>query len=142
MAVCTRVSTPTLLEEVLQGQAVHDRAQHAHVVGTGTVHTALRELGAAEVIAAPDDHRHLHAGRHDVADLPSDGGHDVGVDAEAAVTGECLAGQLQQHPAIAAPVACWSSRAPHLVPFGRLRPVAGQSASDLADLETGEAGQA
>ena len=31
-----------LLEEVLQRQAVHDRAEHAHVVGAGAVHAALR----------------------------------------------------------------------------------------------------
>ena len=31
---------PRLLNEVLQGQGVHDGSQHAHVVGAGAVHAA------------------------------------------------------------------------------------------------------
>ena len=52
-----------LLQEVLQRQAVHHGAEHAHVVGAGAVHAALLELGAAEEVAAADDDGDLHAGR-------------------------------------------------------------------------------
>jgi regulator of sigma E protease len=43
-----------LLGEVLQGQAVHHGAQHAHVVCPGALHAALREFGTAEEVAATD----------------------------------------------------------------------------------------
>ena len=42
-----------LFQEVLEGEAVHDRAEHAHVVGAGTVHAALGQFGAAEEVPPP-----------------------------------------------------------------------------------------
>jgi hypothetical protein len=84
----------SLLQEVLQREAVHDRAEHAHVVGTGVVHPALGQLGAAEVVAAADHDRDLDAGLHDVGDLAGDVRDDLGVDAELAAA-EHLAGQLE-----------------------------------------------
>ena len=60
---------PCLLQEVLQGQAVHDGAEHAHVVGARAVHAALVQLGAAEVVAAADHDGHLGPAAHDVGDL-------------------------------------------------------------------------
>jgi hypothetical protein len=89
-----------LLEQVLQRQAVHDGAEHAHVVGAGPVHAALGDLGAAEEVAAADDDRDLHAAVDDVAHLPGDVGDDVEVEADRAAA-EHLAGQLQQHAAVA-----------------------------------------
>ena len=71
-----------LLQEVLEREAVHHRPQHAHVVGAAAVHPALGELGAAKVVAAADDHGHLHARTHDVGGLPGDRVDDVGIDAE------------------------------------------------------------
>ena len=87
-----------LLQEVLQRQAVHHRAEHAHVVGPGPVHAALLQLGAAEEVAAADDHGDLHAAADHGGDLPGDGLHDVRVDADRAAA-EDLAGELQHHPA-------------------------------------------
>jgi len=66
-----------LLEEVLQREAVHDGAEHAHVVGACAVEALLRELGTAEEVAAADDDRDLDAGSHGLGDLgchPSDDG--------------------------------------------------------------------
>ena len=60
-----------LLEEVLQGERVHDGAEHAHVVGAAAVHAALRELGAAEEVAAADDDRDLDVLRR-LGDLAGD----------------------------------------------------------------------
>ncbi len=86
-----------LLQEVLQRQRIHDRAQHAHVVGTTAVHAALRELGTAEEVTAPDDDRHLDIfGR--LGDLAGDGADDVGVDAQLPCA-ERLTGEFEKDPA-------------------------------------------
>ena len=103
-----------LLQEVLEGEAVHHDAEHAHVVGPGTVHAVLLELGAAEEVAATGDDRHLGAGALDLGDLPRDPPYDVGVDADLAAA-EDLAGQLQQDPLVrrhAAPFVCCACGCP------------------------------
>jgi hypothetical protein len=97
IAVCTRGVHALLLEQVLQRQAVHDRAEHAHVVGAGAVHAALGDLRAAEEVAAADDDRDLHAAADDVAHLPGDVGHHVEVEPDRAAA-EDLARQLEQDP--------------------------------------------
>src|SRR5690606_14080601 len=84
-----------LLEEVLQGEAVHDGAEHAHVVGAAAVHAALGELRAAEEVATADDDRALHALGHPLRDLSRDAGDDIGVDADGA-SAEGLARELQE----------------------------------------------
>ena len=89
-----------LLQEVLERQAVHHDAEHAHVVGAGPVHAALLELGAAEEVAAAGDDRDLDAGALHGGDLAGDLLHDVGVDADPAAA-EHLAGQLEQDAVVA-----------------------------------------
>ena len=85
-----------LLQEVLERQAVHDGAEHAHVVGAGPVHAALLELGAAEEVAAADDDRDLDAGcARPSAISRAIALHDVGVDADLAAA-EHLTGELEQ----------------------------------------------
>ena len=42
IALITRVGQPDLLERVLEGQAVHDGGQHAHVVARRAVHALAR----------------------------------------------------------------------------------------------------
>ena len=86
------------LQEVLQGQAVHDRAEHAHVVGPGPFHAAVLQLGAAEEVAAADDHRDLGPGGHHLGDLPGHGLDHRRVDADGAAA-EHLAAELEQHAA-------------------------------------------
>nr|BFE68511.1 hypothetical protein GCM10020092_018120 [Actinoplanes digitatis] len=86
-----------LLEEVLQGEAVHDRAEHAHVVGPVAVHAALLQLGAAEEVAATDDNGDLHAAPGGRGDLPGEALHHVGVDAHRTAA-EDLTGELQHDP--------------------------------------------
>src|SRR5581483_11527943 len=90
-----------LLQEVLQRQAVDDRAEHAHVVRARPVDAALRQERAAEHVAAADDDTDLHPAADDVADLPCDVGHDPGIDAELGTArltraGERLTGELEQ----------------------------------------------
>ena len=55
MADMTRVGLAGVLERILQGQAVHDRGEHADVVGGGAVHARRRRRQAAEDVAATDD---------------------------------------------------------------------------------------
>ena len=91
-----------LLQEVLEGQAVHDGAEHAHVVGAGAVHAALRQFGAAEEVAAADDDRDLDVGDGG-GDLLGDAADGVRVDAQLAAA-EDLAGKFQKY---AAPGLLW-----------------------------------
>src|SRR5699024_2414814 len=87
-----------LLEEVLQREAVHHGAKHAHVVRPGAVHALLLELGTTEEVAAADDDGDLHAVTHGRGDL---GGHaptDIRRHAHLAAT-EDLAGELEEDPA-------------------------------------------
>src|SRR6185503_7600983 len=86
-----------LLQEVLQSQAVHDRAEHAHVVGPVAIHAALLQLGAAEEVAAADHDRDLYAPPGGRGDLSGDALHDVVVDTYRTAT-EDLAGELQHDP--------------------------------------------
>src|SRR5699024_1835138 len=86
-----------LLQEVLQGQAIHDGAQHAHVVGAGTVEAALLQLRAAEEVPTTDDHGHLHAAVSDFSDLACHVLNDIWVDAHGSPT-EHLTAQLQHNP--------------------------------------------
>ena len=69
------------LEGVLQGQAVHDRRQHADVVAGRAVHAARRGREAAEDVAAADDDADLDAEAVDDRDLLGDERADGGVDA-------------------------------------------------------------
>jgi len=79
-----------------QGQRVHDRGQHAHVVGGGAVHALGAGGDAAEDVAAANHHCHLHTQlrhfRH-VGDHAVDGG---AVDAELIVAHQSFARQFQE----------------------------------------------
>ena len=43
-----------LFQEVLEREAVHNRAEHAHVVGASTFHASALELGTAEEVSTTD----------------------------------------------------------------------------------------
>src|SRR4051812_34097858 len=85
-----------LLEEVLQRERVHHRAEHAHVVGAAALHAALLELRTAEEVAPTDHDRDLD-GLRGLGDLAGEGTHDDGIDAESSVA-ECLPGKLEEYP--------------------------------------------
>jgi len=89
-----------LLQEVLEREAVHDDAEHAHVVGAHPIHAALLELGAPEEVAAAGHHGDLRAGAGDRCDLARDPLDDVGVDADLP-SPEHLSGELQQDSLVA-----------------------------------------
>ena len=69
MAVMTRVGMPRLLEGVLQGQAVHDRGEHADVVAGRAVHAPGGRGHAPEDVAATDDDADLDAEPMDLRHL-------------------------------------------------------------------------
>ena len=62
-------------------ERVHDRGEHAHVVGRDAVHAGPREARAAEDVAAADDDGDLDAAAADLADLAGDALEDRGIDA-------------------------------------------------------------
>ena len=84
-----------LLQEVLEGEAVHHGAQHAHVVGAAAVHAALLHLRAAEEVASADHDADAHTLAHHGRDLLGHLGDDVGVDAHLTAA-EHLAGELDE----------------------------------------------
>jgi len=51
-----------LFQRALHGQRVHDRSEHAHVVGLGAVHAFGSASHAAKDIAAADDEAQLQPG--------------------------------------------------------------------------------
>ena len=86
------------LQEVLQHEAVHHGAEHAHVVGAAALDATLLQLGTAEEVAAADDDGDLRARRDDLGDLPADGVDHRGVDTDGPAA-EHLAAELEQHAA-------------------------------------------
>src|SRR5690606_20528463 len=104
-----------LLQKVLQRQAVHHGAEHAHVVGPVPVHAALLQLGATEEVPAADHDRYLDAAAYHLGDLHGDGVHHVRVHADRPAA-EHLATEFEQHsaiaprarpPSVSAPAASW-----------------------------------
>src|SRR5512133_747577 len=85
-----------LLQEILQGQAVHHRAQHAHVVGSVALHTVLLQLRTTEEVAAAHHDRDLNTHLNDNADLLGKSCHNIGIDADLSAT-EDLTRELQHH---------------------------------------------
>ncbi len=85
-----------LLQGVLQGQGVHHRGQHAHVVRRRAVHTPGARGHAAEDIAAPHHDGYLHPEIVDGRELVGDDVHRFGVDAEIAAAHEGLTAQLDE----------------------------------------------
>ena len=68
-----------LLQRVLQRQRVHDRGEHAHVVGAVAVDAG--RLPAAPDVAAAHHDRGLDAEVDDLGELPGEQRGGVGVDA-------------------------------------------------------------
>ena len=89
-----------LLTEILQGEAVHDSAEHAHVISAVTLHAALLKLSSTEEVPTSDDDGHLDAAVGDIGDLAGLGGHDIGVDTDSSPS-ENLSGQFEKNSVVA-----------------------------------------
>jgi hypothetical protein len=98
IAVCTRVSMPSFSEEVLQGQAVHDRAEHAHVVGAVRSMPRFCSSAPRKEVAAATTTAICTPRLVAVALCRCDALHDVGVDPTAPQP-KNLAGKLSARPA-------------------------------------------
>ncbi len=85
-----------LAQCILQGHGVHDRRQHAHVVGGGAVHAGGGAGQAAEDVAAADDHADLDAEGHDRAELADDARNRLPVDAIGIIAHQGLARQFDE----------------------------------------------
>src|SRR5205823_1123592 len=85
----------------LEGEAVEDGGEHAHVVGGRFLDdlAAGRELSAAEDVAAADHDGQLHPALPDALHLAGDLQRLVDADAAAAGGGEALAAELQHDAA-------------------------------------------
>ena len=57
-------------------------AEHAHVIGGGTIHAALQPLLAAPQVAGADHHRHFHAHIIDFLDPAGNGFSLIHIDAK------------------------------------------------------------
>ena len=88
-----------LVDEVLEGQRIHDGSEHAHVVGAGTLQALTSQLRAAEEVATTDDNRNLHALAHGTRHLLSNIADDLGIQADRP-TSKCLSGKLEQNAAL------------------------------------------
>ena len=88
---------PLLLQEILQREAVHHRAQHAHVIAAGTVDAGLLQFRAAEEVASADDDGDLNALPHGGDDLLGDATNHLRIDADLSAA-ERLTRQFQQYP--------------------------------------------
>src|SRR6476660_3938957 len=100
-AVITHVGVRPGGERAPEHQRVHDRAEHADVVRLGPADAPALGHPAAEVVASADDHRHLHAEIMHGEDFLGHPGQAVRVDPGAPRSGERLATELDDDPAIA-----------------------------------------
>ena len=83
-----------LFQEILQCQAIHHGAKHAHVVAAGAVDASLLQFRPTEEVTAADHDRYLHALLDSGNDFTCDASDHGRIDADLAAT-ECLAGELE-----------------------------------------------
>ena len=84
------------LKRGLHGQGVHDRGQHAHIVGSGPFHVARSLAQPPEDVAAADDEADLHTFAGHVGYGLGHRGHGLLVDSIALVPHQDLSRDLQQ----------------------------------------------
>ena len=83
-------------QRILQRERIHQRRQHAHVVGGRAIHPCRTGRHAAKDVAAADDDRDLHAKAHHFGDLGDNAIDRLALDAVAVAAHQRLAGQLEQ----------------------------------------------
>ena len=87
-------------EDILQRQGIDHRAEHAHVVGGHAIHAHLGELSSAHDVATADDHADADAHVDQRANLVAELTNAIEIETGATLSGEGLAGELQQNPTI------------------------------------------
>src|SRR5258705_1035180 len=90
----------SLLQHVLKGQRVDDCAEHPHVVGADPIHSHLRELGTTNDVAATDHETDGGTHLHNVGYFRRETFEDCKIKTGALLSGEGLAGELEQNPLV------------------------------------------
>src|SRR4051812_9739915 len=88
---------PRLAHGIGERQGVHDRGEHAHVVGGGPVHPLGTGREAAEDVAAADHHAHLDPKARDLRYLRDDVQDRLPVDAVRILSHQGLARELEEN---------------------------------------------
>src|SRR5690606_7919982 len=89
---CTNVGA---LQGIAQGQSVHYRGQHAHVVAGDPLHAGLVQGGTPEQVAAANHQADLHADLDQLADLQRQAVEHLRVDAEIGTAGQGFPAQFE-----------------------------------------------
>ena len=87
-----------ILTKILERKAVHDRAEHAHVIGTGAIHAAFGELRPAEVVAATNDDCDFRTTCDHICDLSGNSLDNIWIYAQATAPGECFTREFKKDP--------------------------------------------
>ena len=83
---------PLGFEGRLEGEGVHEGAQHAHLVGDGSLDSSLGGKGlAADEVSASDDDGDFMTGGADLRHFFGDVMKNVGIEPKAKIAGERLA---------------------------------------------------
>ena len=86
-----------LLEAVLEGDGIHHRGEHAHVVGGGAVHAGGRSFEAAEDIAAAHHDGQLGPFGHHAGDVLGNGLNDRWINPIALLAHQRFAAEFEEH---------------------------------------------
>ena len=76
----------SLVHGVAQCQRIHDRGEHAHVIGGGTVHANRTTGHTTKNISAANDHGHLYTHPGDFSDFFDHADDGSPVDSEGVIT--------------------------------------------------------
>jgi hypothetical protein len=66
----------------LERKAVHDSAEHAHVVSASAIHATLLQLCAAEIISTTDNNCDFNARTRNICDLFCNSLNDIGINTD------------------------------------------------------------
>ena len=88
---------PQSLQGILHRQRVHDRGQHAHVVGRDSIHAFLGQPGPPKQVATTDDHTHFDAVLAQFPHLARNACQHVGIDAIVALAHQDFTAELEKN---------------------------------------------
>ena len=86
-----------IFQSIGQGQGVNNGSQHAHVVGSCSIHALVIAAQATPNIAAAIYHSNLNTMLYNLFNLFSQGIHNGGVNAKTFFAGHSLAAQFQNN---------------------------------------------
>ena len=87
-------------EGVLKRQGIQHRRQHAHIVGGGAFHTAVRGVDPTKNVPAADHDGHLHAHGDDLGNFLRHVLDHPRVNAERLLSGKDFSADFEDHPLV------------------------------------------